>query len=103
MMNAAAESFVSRKFESVRTKVEELLGSPYCRWRVMGKLGGGEGEERIQTARCEELGVKVIPFKKVVVETLDLLRAAGTRPTDNTGQLFDILSSLQILNTLPEK
>lgn len=99
---SAAESFVRRKFDAVTAKVEELFGPNYSRWRVIGKLGGGDREVRIQTARCEELNVRVFQFKNVVKDTLRLVAATGARPAGNTGQLLHILNSLQLFNPIAE-
>lgn len=92
---AGADDYVAQKFTAVSPKVKEILGEGYACWLVIGKLGGGEREERTRAKRFNELGVRTVTFDRVLREYAESLM---TRPADNAGQLLHILSAYGMLN-----
>jgi hypothetical protein len=97
---AAADDYTQRKFKTVDPFLQTLLGGGYERWRVIGKLGGGQAEQPAQEQRSTELGIRVVRFAQVVKEYVSRLR---TRPLDDVGGFVHTLAKLDLLNTHEEK
>lgn len=90
-----ADDYVQSKFETVKSKVQEILGLGYSRWIVVGKSAGGEQELKVWTERMKELGVQVFRFEHIVAEYIPML---DTWPTsDEAAQLLFILENFGLL------
>lgn len=85
-----AKDYHERKFVSVRSAVEPVLGNKYKMVEVRGRLNHGKKDIlRDYTALRKKQGVTVIPFEAILV---DLMTGFGT----NT-ELRPVIQALQFL------